>query len=50
MTNRFAQAYRIWTRFRETKSQLMQLSDRDLADIGIKRGDIETIAFNSARL
>ncbi len=50
MTNDFAKAYRTWRKYRETYNELMRLSNRDLTDIGIKRGDIPTIALKSARL
>ena len=32
-----------WRRYREAVRELSQLSDRELADIGIRRGDIEFI-------
>jgi uncharacterized protein YjiS (DUF1127 family) len=50
MTNDFAKAYRTWRKYRETYDALMRLSDRDLTDIGIKRGDIPTLALRSTRL
>jgi uncharacterized protein YjiS (DUF1127 family) len=50
MTNSFAKAYRTWREYRETYDELMRLSNRDLTDIGIKRGDIPTIALKSAGL
>jgi len=49
MTNDFAKAYRTWCKYRETYDELMRLSDRDLRDIGVRRGDIPTIALKSAR-
>jgi uncharacterized protein YjiS (DUF1127 family) len=33
-----------WRRYREAMRQLSQLSDHELSDIGIGRGDIEAIA------
>lgn len=36
--------YRAWADTRATRHALRQLSDRELADIGITRGDIEYIA------
>ena len=33
-----------WRRYREAVSELSQLSDHELSDIGICRGDIEDIA------
>jgi uncharacterized protein YjiS (DUF1127 family) len=50
MTNGFAKAYRTWRKYRETYDELMRLSNRDLTDIGIRRGDIPTIARRTARL
>lgn len=32
-----------WLRYREAVKELSQLSDRELNDIGIRRGDIEFI-------
>ena len=46
----FAKAYRAWRKYRDTYDELMLLSNRDLTDIGIKRGDIPAIARESARL
>ncbi len=33
--------------YRDTFNQLSNLTDRELADIGIKRGDIHTIAMDA---
>ncbi|MGO8797476.1 MAG: DUF1127 domain-containing protein [Roseiarcus sp.] len=33
-----------WRRYREAVRELSRMSDRELADIGIRRGDIEFIA------
>jgi uncharacterized protein YjiS (DUF1127 family) len=32
-----------WLRYREAVKELSRLSDRELSDIGIRRGDIEFI-------
>jgi uncharacterized protein YjiS (DUF1127 family) len=32
-----------WRRYREAVRELSQLSDRELEDIGIRRGDIEYV-------
>ena len=37
-----------WLRYREAVKELSQLSDRELSDIGIRRGDIEFIVRQSA--
>lgn len=39
---------RNWARYRETVRELERLSDRDLADLGICRGDIDTVARSHA--
>ncbi len=36
-----------WRRYREAVRELSQLSDRDLSDIGIRRGDIEYVVRRS---
>jgi uncharacterized protein YjiS (DUF1127 family) len=36
-----------WRRYREAVRELSQLSDRELDDIGIRRGDIESIVRHS---
>ena len=39
-----------WRRYRESVRELTRLSDRELADLGIGRAEIESIARKSARL
>ena len=36
-----------WRRYRDAVRELSQLSDRELSDIGIRRGDIEAIVRQS---
>lgn len=36
--------YRNWRRVRETVSELNRLTNRELADLGINRADIERVA------
>ena len=43
-----AEKFAAWRRYRDAVRQLSQLSDRELSDIAIRRGDIETIARQSA--
>ena len=43
-----AEKLTVWRRYRDAVRELSQLSDRDLRDIGIRRGDIEIIARRSA--
>lgn len=50
MQNRFVANYRAWRKYRETYNELMRLSSRDLADLGINRAEIATIARQSASL
>ncbi len=47
MTNRLVSTYRAWRKYRETYNELMRLSSRDLADLGISRAEIPTIARQS---
>ena len=35
---------RAWLRYRETIAELSRLSDRELEDLGIHRGEIESVA------
>jgi uncharacterized protein YjiS (DUF1127 family) len=37
-----------WRRYRDAVKELSHLTDRELSDIGIRRGDIETLARQSA--
>ena len=39
--------YRNWRRYRDTVSELNRLSNRELTDLGIARGDIPTVARRS---
>ena len=41
---RFTQALTQWADARETRNQLNRLTDRELSDIGLSRGDIERVA------
>ena len=40
---------RAWLRYRETVRELERLSDRELSDLGIGRGDIKDIARQTSR-
>ncbi len=42
-----AEKFNAWRRYREAVRELSQLSDRDLNDIGIRRGDIEFVVRQS---
>jgi uncharacterized protein YjiS (DUF1127 family) len=37
-----------WRRYRDAVRELSQLSDRELSDIGIRRGEIEFVVRRSA--
>lgn len=37
-----------WREYRRTIDELQSLSDRDLADLGVHRGDIRRIAYESS--
>jgi len=36
-----------WRRYRDAVRELSQLSDRELCDIGVRRGEIETLVRQS---
>lgn len=42
-------AIRQWKRYRDTFNELSRLSDRELADLGIFRADIQRLSWDSAR-
>ena len=48
MSNRLVSTYRAWRKYRETYNELMRLSARDLADLGINRTEIPAIARQTA--
>jgi uncharacterized protein YjiS (DUF1127 family) len=41
-------AFRQWRRYNRSLSELNRLGDRELADIGITRGDIPRVAWESS--
>ena len=41
--------FRTWKRYGHAMQELSHLSDRELADIGITRGDISRIAWEHSR-
>ncbi|HXW40095.1 MAG TPA: DUF1127 domain-containing protein [Xanthobacteraceae bacterium] len=45
----FVRRVRDWRRYGIAMQELSQLSDRELADIGITRGDIPRIAWEHSR-
>ncbi len=40
--------FRSWRRYNQSLNELSRLGDRELADIGISRSDIQTIAWREA--
>jgi uncharacterized protein YjiS (DUF1127 family) len=40
--------YRQWRRYNQSLRELNRLGDRELADIGISRGDIPRVAWDNA--
>jgi uncharacterized protein YjiS (DUF1127 family) len=40
--------YRQWRRYNDSLRELNQLGDRELADIGISRGDIPRVAWETS--
>ena len=47
--SRFIRLVRSWWRYNESVRELARLSDRELADIGVSRSEIGTIAWSNAR-
>ena len=42
-----SEKFTVWRKYREAVKELSQLTDRELSDIGIRRGDIEEIVRRS---
>jgi uncharacterized protein YjiS (DUF1127 family) len=47
MANGLFASYKNWLKFRETCNELNRLSNRELDDLGIRRGDISRVAKNA---
>lgn len=43
----FSEKLAAWRRYRDAVRELSQLTDRELDDIGIRRGDIESVVRES---
>ncbi len=41
--------YKRWRAYEQTYEELMRLDDRELADINVRRGEIDSIARQAAR-
>ena len=50
MEKDYAKTYRTWRLYRDAYKELSRLSDRDLRDIGVNRGDIHALALKAAGL
>jgi len=44
----FKKSYSVWRKYRQTVNELSRMSDRELSDLGIARGDIGNIARRAA--
>lgn len=44
MLDTITRKYRTWKKYRETYDELARLSNRELHDLGLGRGDIEFVA------
>lgn len=49
MFDNFRTKYKSWKQYRNTYEELSRLSNRELADLGIGRADIESVARQSTR-
>jgi uncharacterized protein YjiS (DUF1127 family) len=49
LISRVVRLVRAWWRYNESVRELARLNDRELADIGISRSQIQTIAWQTAR-
>lgn len=49
VVNTLAKRLRRWASYRNTVRELSQLTDRDLHDLGINRGEIHTVARKHAK-
>ncbi|MHC5653803.1 DUF1127 domain-containing protein [Stappia sp.] len=49
MINNIVRKYQSWQKYRRTYDELSRLSNRELADLGIGRGDIQFIARTHTR-
>jgi uncharacterized protein YjiS (DUF1127 family) len=47
--SRFIRLVRSWWRYNESVRELTRLTDRELADIGVSRSEIASVAWTNAR-
>ena len=48
MLTTIVRMFQAWKRYNQSLAELSRLGDRELADIGISRSDIQRIAWNAA--
>jgi uncharacterized protein YjiS (DUF1127 family) len=48
MLTTIVRMFRSWKRYNQSLAELSRLGDRELADIGISRSDIQRVAWNAA--
>jgi uncharacterized protein YjiS (DUF1127 family) len=49
MKMNFTRAYNNWVKYRQTVTELGRMSNRELADLGIARQDIRSVARKAVR-
>ncbi|MFD1694407.1 DUF1127 domain-containing protein [Roseibium aestuarii] len=49
MLDTIVRKYQTWKRYRSTFDELSQLTNRELQDLGINRGDIDRFARSATR-
>lgn len=49
MINTIARKFQSWKKYRTTYDELARLSNRELHDLGLGRGDIEFVARKTSR-
>ncbi|MBB5754449.1 DUF1127 domain-containing protein [Prosthecomicrobium pneumaticum] len=48
MSNKLLSGFNTWRKYRQTYNELVRLSNRELADLGMSRNDIDTVARKAA--
>jgi len=49
LVSKLVRLFRAWLRYDESVRELSRLSDRELADIGISRSQIATVAWETTK-
>lgn len=47
--SKLVHAFHVWRKYNDSLRELSRLGDRELADIGIMRADIQQIAWDAAK-